>query len=151
MTNYLQTHLNIQETTFLRSFLTVFFEPQTLFGRVTERSPGLFPGRSEVEQEKSVWGSKKLLKMIEKRWFPECWDEFTNNLSFMKIRVQINKFNDWGKPEKAWISTIISQIDGNTFVCHRSEALCNGHFFKKQVCGYSLAFKLSNSWQIICH
>ena len=58
---------NIQETTFFRSFLTAFFEPQTLFGGVTERSPGLFPGRSVVEPEKSVWGSKKTVKNDRKK------------------------------------------------------------------------------------
>ena len=58
---------NIQETTFFRSFLTAFFEPQTLFGGGTERSPGPFPGRSRVEPEKSVWGSKKAVKKDRKK------------------------------------------------------------------------------------
>ena len=47
---------NIQETTFFRSFLTAFFEPQTLFSGSTPLRPGKSPGLRSFTPPKSVWG-----------------------------------------------------------------------------------------------
>ena len=67
------------------------------------------------------------------------------------------KFKNRYKPGRAWISTKISEIyeiSGNTFVFHGSTALhlklswfswFYSLYFKKQVCGKRLTFKISNS------
>ena len=46
----------IQETTFFRSFLTAFFEPQTLFSGFTALRTGKSPGLRSVTLPTGVWG-----------------------------------------------------------------------------------------------
>ena len=70
MTNYLQTYLNIQETTLCRSFLTVFFEPQTL-----EIDHHFFFSKSGQTLHEDL---AKYLQGVRKR-YSACWKDFCLN------------------------------------------------------------------------
>ena len=151
MTNNLQTHLQHSGNHLFSILFNSFFWTSNTFRRRNGTEPRAFSGAEWSGAGEKCLRLKKAVKNYRKKVVSWMLKMGLQIICQLRIWFQINKCNDRCKPKKAWISTIIYQIDGTTFICHRSAALCNGQFFKKQVCGKSLAFALSNLWQIICH
>ena len=127
MTNYLQTHLQHSGNHLFLILFNSFFEPQTLFSGSTPLRPGKRLGLRSVTPPKSVWGSKKAVKNDRKKEVSWMLKMGLQIICHLRIWRQINKFNDWCKSEKAWISTIMSRI---TFAWHGT-ALFYSCWFKK--------------------